>query len=47
VFIDYVAGVQTHKFVDQDFKTISPADYTVEFEVSKKMWENFLAMYYS
>lgn len=37
-YIGYTSGVQSYKYVDFDYKTLSTADYTVEFEIKKKMW---------
>lgn len=37
-YIEYIKSVQQFKYVDFDYKTLTAADYTVEFQISKKMW---------
>ena len=44
-YIEYIKSVQQFKYVDFDYKTLTAADYTVEFQISKKMWQNFLHSY--
>lgn len=34
IHIDYIDSVQTLKYVEWDFNTITSADYTVVFEIS-------------
>lgn len=46
VFIDYIKSVQITKFVDWDVKTITAGDYTVEFDISKKLYERFLEQFH-
>lgn len=39
--IEYTKSVQKNMFVDWDVKTISAADYTVEFKITPDMYEYF------
>lgn len=39
--LEYVRRVQANRFVEWDVKTITAADYSVEFGISKKQYENF------
>lgn len=41
IFFDYMISVQKNKFIDFDVKTITAADYTVEFTISKNMYQYF------
>ena len=41
VTVEYIKGVQTNMFIDWDVKTISAADYTVEFRIKPEMYEHF------
>lgn len=41
-YIEYIKSVQQFKYVDFDFKTLTAADYTMEFTITKKMWQHFL-----
>ena len=41
VYIDYVKSVQQTKYVDWDVKTITAGDYTIEFDISKNLFERF------
>jgi hypothetical protein len=41
VTVEYIKSVQQNMFVDWDVKTISAADYTVEFRVKPEMYEHF------
>jgi hypothetical protein len=42
VFIDYIKSIQATKYVDWDVKTITAGDYTVEFDINKKLYYTFL-----
>jgi len=35
-YFDYIACVQTNKYIEYDVKTITAGDYTIEFEVSNE-----------
>lgn len=41
ISVEYIKNVQQNMFVDWDVKTISAADYTVEFRVTPEMYEYF------
>jgi hypothetical protein len=45
ISIEYIKSVQQNMFVDWDVKTISAADYTVEFRVKPEMYEYFQEKY--
>ena len=36
ITLNYIRRVESHRFVDWDLKTVSAADYTVEFSISDK-----------
>lgn len=44
-YIEYIRSVQQFKYVDFDYKTLTAADYTMEFQITKKMWQQFLDKY--
>lgn len=46
VYFDYIKSVQKTKFVDFDVKTITASDYTVEFDISDELFDNFCQNYY-
>lgn len=41
-YIQYIRSVQQFKYLDFDFNTLSTSDYSIEFQIKKKMWDNFL-----
>lgn len=46
VYFDYIKSVQKTKFVDFDVKTITAGDYTVEFDITDELFDNFSQNYY-
>ena len=38
-FFQYIRCVQENKYIDWDIKTITAADYTVEFDLDKRIFE--------
>ena len=42
VFIDYLRSIFKNQYVEWDVKTITAGDYSVELDISQKMWDNFL-----
>jgi len=38
-YMDYVACVQKNKYIDYDVRTITAADYSVEFPISAEQYE--------
>jgi hypothetical protein len=46
IYFDYVKSVQKCKYLDQDVNTITAGDYSVEFDLEQKTYENFLEKYY-
>lgn len=45
-FIEYMARVQEHKFVDFDVKTITAADYSAEFPISENQYAHWKKIYH-
>lgn len=45
ITIEYTKSIQKNMFVDWDVKTVSAADYTVEFRVTPDMYEFFQENY--
>jgi hypothetical protein len=45
VYFDYIKCVQANKYVDFDVKTITAGDYTMEFEITAGMYEQFKMHY--
>jgi hypothetical protein len=39
LFIEYISSVQENKYVDYDVRTITAADYSVEFPITKGQYE--------
>jgi len=46
VYFDYIKTLQKTKYVDFDVKTITAGDYTVEFDLSEEIYEEFKKNYY-
>lgn len=44
-FLEYIQQVQKYKYVDFDVKTITAADYSVEFEISEKQYAHWKKYY--
>lgn len=47
VYVDYIKQLSKNNFVEWDVKTITAGDYTVEFDITKKMYENFCNTVYN
>ena len=45
ISVEYIKSVQGNMFVDWDVKTISAADYTIEFRIHPEMYEHFQEKY--
>lgn len=45
-FFQYIQCVQENKYIDWDIKTITAADYTVEFDLDRRIFETFLERYH-
>lgn len=43
---DYIKVVQKNKYVDWDVRTVTAGDYTVEFFITKAMYDEFVAKFY-
>lgn len=39
IYVDYVSNVQENLYVDYDVRTITAADYSVEFPISIQQYE--------
>lgn len=46
VYIDYIKTIQKTKYVDWDVKTITAGDYTIEFDINKRLYQKFLDQYH-
>jgi hypothetical protein len=46
VYFDYIKSVQKTKFVDFDVKTITAGDYTIEFDITDELFDNFSKNYW-
>jgi hypothetical protein len=46
VYIDYIKSTQATKYVDWDVKTITAGDYTIEFDINKRFYNEFLKHYH-
>lgn len=42
VYVDYLKSIFKNSYIEWDVKTITAGDYSVEVEIPKKMWTNFL-----
>ena len=40
-YLDYIKSVQGNKYIDYDIKTLTAGDYTVEFELSPTLFQNW------
>ena len=45
-YLQYVQHVQNNKYIDWDIKTITAADYTVEFDLHCDIFQTFLERYH-
>jgi hypothetical protein len=43
-FVDYIKQVQINEYVEWDVKTITAADYTIEFDIKPDFYEAFLEL---
>jgi hypothetical protein len=46
VFIDYLRSIFKNQYIEWDVKTITAGDYSVELDISEKMWKVFLSQIY-
>lgn len=46
-YIDYLKSIFKSTAVEWDVKTITAGDYSVEVQITKTMWQNFLSSVYS
>ncbi len=46
VFIDFLRSMFKNQYIEWDVKTITAGDYSVELEITEKMWQNFLKTEY-
>lgn len=46
IYFQYIQNVQLNNYVDYDVKTLTAADYTVEFEIDNNMYLAFLKYFY-
>ena len=42
VYLDYLKSIFKNLYIEWDVKTITAGDYSVELDISEKMWHNFL-----
>lgn len=42
ITLNYLKKVQKNRFIEWDVKTISAADFTVEFSISPKQYDHFI-----
>lgn len=47
VYFDYIRAIEKNKYVDFDVETITAGDYTIEFDLTAKTFENFKKVYYN
>lgn len=46
-YIDYLKSIFKSTAVEWDVKTITAGDYSVEMQITKNMWQNFLSSVYN
>ena len=46
VFIEYRKLKSEYEYIDFDLNSLTIAEYTVEFNISTRMWRTFLKYYY-
>ena len=42
IFIDYLRNVFKNQFIEWDVKTITAGDYSVEVNIDREMYENYI-----
>jgi hypothetical protein len=47
VFLDYLRSIFKNLYIEWDVKTITAGDYSVELEITEKMWNNFIKDIYN
>jgi hypothetical protein len=43
---DFIKTYQEYSQIEWDIKTVTAGDYTIEFQITEKMYENFKRDYY-
>ena len=46
VYLDYLKNIFKNLYIEWDVKTITAGDYSVELDISQKMWDTFLEQVY-
>lgn len=46
IYMDYIKQIQFNKNIDFDVKTITAGDYSVEFDINKKVYQKWKEHYY-
>lgn len=46
VYVDYLKSIFKNLYIEWDVKTITAGDYSVELDITEKMWHNFLNTVY-
>ena len=46
IYIDYLRCIFKNQYIEWDVKTITAGDYSVELDITEKMWKTFLSQQY-
>lgn len=46
ITFDYIKSIQDNKYIDYDVKTITAGDYTVQFDITCKLFDNWKKNYF-
>lgn len=46
MFIDYLRSIFKNAYIEWDVKTITAGDYSVELDITEKMWKAFGSEHY-
>ncbi|CDW71360.1 UNKNOWN [Stylonychia lemnae] len=47
VYVDYLNGIFKNLYIEWDVNTVTAGDYSVELDISEKMWKNFIEKIYN
>ena len=46
IYLDYMKKIQENNYIEWDVKTITAGDYTIEFDIDPKFFEDWLVKKY-
>ena len=47
LYLDYIKKIQENNYIEWDIKTVTAADYTIEFDIESSFFDDFLVKEYT